>query len=96
MSGQEVVAKGQQIVTFGAKIFRGKGGLYLDYVDKKGKMIPWPGGEWHQGREGRFFERDLVRRVDKFNRWMWLWLRCRMEFQEIKLFVLAIIRRRLK
>lgn len=93
---RQLPVKGKQIVTFDGDIFRQKGGLYPDYTDAKGKPIPWPGGEWKDGKEGRWFHRRLVQREDKFNRWTWLWLRVRMELQGIKLFLLAILRRRIQ
>lgn len=94
---KEITAKGKEIVTFEAKVWRGKGGLYPDYTDPKtGEMIPWPGGQWRDGREGHIWDKGVIaRRVDEPRKWRWLWLRMRIELQGIKLFVLAMFKRRL-
>ncbi len=94
---QEVAAKGKEIITFEANIWRGKGGLYPDYTDPKtGEMIPWPGGQWHLGREGRWWKKGVIaHREDKPRKWRWLWLKMRIEIQGIKLFFLAMFKRRL-
>ncbi len=94
---QVMGAPSDQKITLRQRVFRGKGNLYPDYTDPKtGKMIPWPGGQWLLGREGHWFNAGIVHeRVEKFNKWRWLMLRMRMELQGIKLFFLALLKRRL-
>lgn len=49
-----------------------------------GRMETVPGGHWHEGREGRWYDQGQLHSQEvEMSAWKWLWIRIRMELHEI-------------
>lgn len=81
-----IMAKVRHKATIQGRVWRGKGNRFRNPAT--GRMETCPGGQWFEGREGRWYDHGVMtKEAVMVSAWAWLWTQIRIEINEILKFL---------